>query len=141
MKVCKDCTAEGITTGRAAPHPGPRCQTHHRIVVKARRKASHEKYVQKTYGLADAEYDALLKAQGNVCALCRKPFVYKKGSVDHCHTTEKALGTRASIRGVIHAWENTIIGRFGDDPEKFEAIAEYLRNPPARHVLKGEEAA
>jgi hypothetical protein len=29
-----------------------------------------------------------------------------------------------------------VLGWFQDDPVKFEAIAEYLRNPPARRILK-----
>jgi hypothetical protein len=127
---CKDC---GSTT-RKTPHPGPRCATCHREVVKARRQKARESRVEKIYGLSPDDLSAILTAQGNVCALCQKPFIKRNGSVDHDHSREH-LGMRASVRGVIHGWENTIIGRLGDDPERFRRIADYLENPPARRVL------
>jgi hypothetical protein len=105
--------------------------------VAARRKAARGKRIEQTYGITAAEFDAILAAQGGVCAICLKPFVRKNGSVDHDHKLELVVGARGSVRGIIHAWENTIIGRFGDNPEVFERVAEYLRNPPARKVLGG----
>lgn len=135
MTKCKDCLAEGLDNNRPAPHPGTRCVTHHRAVVKARRTANHGKRVQAVYGLLPGEYDTILDAQGGVCAICRKPFVYKRGAVDHDHAIEKLHGPRASVRGIIHGWENVIIGRLRDDPEYFQAFIDYLQDPPARKVL------
>lgn len=110
------------------------------MVKKSRTTNNHDKYVQKTYGLKPGEYKKLLEAQGNVCAICKKPFVHKRGSTDHDHAIEKLLGPRASVRGIIHGWENVIIGRLHDDPEWFEAFASYLRDPPARKVLGHEDS-
>lgn len=131
-RPCRDCP-EG--SKRPAPKPGPRCVTHHREVVKARRELAAEKRRQKIYGLEEGEYELLLAAQGGVCAICLKPPVTKRLAVDHDHKLELLVGPRGSVRGLVHGWENTILGRFGDDPEMFERAADYLRNPPARRVL------
>lgn len=134
-RVCRDCP-EG--SKRPAPKPGPRCATCHRAVLKARREIAAEQRRQKVYGLEEGEYEKILAAQGGVCAICLKPPVTKRLAVDHDHKLELLVGIRGSLRGLVHGWENTILGRFGDDPERFERAAEYLRNPPARSVLKGQ---
>lgn len=126
MTLCKDCKAEGLTNNRPVYQAG-RCRTHHRAVLKARRERQHAQRVEKTYGLADGEYGALLTFQGGVCALCGRPGVKKRLAVDHDHKT-------GEVRGLIHAWENSFIGRVRDSVEWFERAAEYLRNPPARQA-------
>lgn len=122
MKPCIDCPAG---SKRPAGHPGPRCATHHRAIIKARREKAHAARVQQTYGLRPGEYDELLAFQGGVCALCGKPGVKKRLSVDHCHKT-------GEVRGLIHAWENTIVGRIRDSLTWAENLAEYLRESPAK---------
>lgn len=123
-RICKDCTGAGITSRRPAPHPGPRCTSHHRAFRKAQRARAHAKRVEAVYGLAEGEYDALLAFQGGVCALCGKGFAKKRGAVDHNHKTGR-------VRGIIHGWENTIVGRIRDSAEWAENLAEYLRVSPA----------
>lgn len=133
--TCKDCLAEGVTTSRPAPYPGPRCDTHNRAKKKATRAAAHAKRVQSVYGLEQGEYELLLAAQGGKCAVlkCRARGVVKRLAVDHDHALEH-LG-RASVRGLLCGPHNQAIGEAGDDPAVFDSIAEYLRNPPARAVL------
>lgn len=104
-------------------------------MLKARRAKAKEKRVENIYGITADEYDAILAYQGGVCAICRKGFYRKRGSVDHDHKREH-LGMRASVRGIVHGWCNTMLGRAHDDPEFFERAAEYLRRPPAREVLQ-----
>lgn len=134
-RECKDCIAEGITTKRVAKEPGPRCTTHHRAVLKARRAASHAKRVQGVYGLEPGDYERLHEAQGGKCAVskCRATGKTKKLAVEHDHDKEY-LG-RDSVRGLMCGPHNQWIGQAGDDPEVFESLAEYLRNPPAHKVL------
>jgi hypothetical protein len=129
-KVCKDCVAEGVTTKRPAPHPGPRCTTHDRAVKKARRAASHERMVQSTYGLGPGDYERLYAAQGNHCAVsgCRATGKVKRLAVDHNHAT-------GEVRGLLCGPHNQLIGYNRDNPEAFRSLAEYLENPPARKVL------
>ena len=120
---CKDC---GSST-RPANKPGPRCATCYRSVVKARRERAHARRVEQTYGLAEGEYEKLLAFQGGVCALCRKPFKTKRGAVDHNHKTGR-------VRGIVHGWENTIIGRIGDSAEWARRLVDYLTSSPAERA-------
>lgn len=122
-KVCKDC---GSKT-RPATKPGPRCATCHRAVKKERRDRAHAKRVEKVYGLTDGEYDALLAFQGGVCYLCGKPPVRKRLSVDHNHRTGR-------VRGLIHAWENTILGRIRDSLDWAKNLVSYLEKSPAERA-------
>jgi hypothetical protein len=83
--------------------------------------------VEKVYGLGPGEYEALLAFQGGVCALCGRPFSRKRGAVDHDHTTGR-------VRGIIHGWENTILGRIGDSVQWALRLVAYLQDPPARRA-------
>lgn len=82
--------------------------------------------LENRYGLDRGEWQRMFDAQDGKCALCG---VEQKGwnrfgdtrplVVDHSHTTGKA---RALLCGDC----NTAIGRFGDDPAKLRAAADYL---------------
>lgn len=124
MTNCKDC-APG--SKRPATKPGPRCATHHRAVVKARRERSHAQRVEATYGLGAGEYDALLAFQGGVCAICKKPFKTKRGAVDHRHSDGR-------VRGIIHGYENTLIGRIGDSIDWARNLVAYFEKSPAERA-------
>ena len=130
-RSCKDCTAEGVTTQRPAPHPGPRCHTHHRAARKRAQANAHARMVQKTYGLTGEQYQALYELQGRVCAICRRATgKVKRLAVDHDHRTGEP-------RGLLCGPCNVMIGRYG--PEGFVRALEYLHNPPARRmILKSE---
>ena len=132
-RECKDCLEEGITTGRPAPHPGPRCATHHRERKRATSEGAWAKRVEETYGITSEEYYAILEHQGGVCALCRRANGRSKRlSVDHSHLT-------GEVRGVICSRCNAILGHMRDDPAVADRFAEYLTNPPARAVLVPED--
>lgn len=133
-KPCKDCVAEGVKTKRPAPHPGPRCTSHHRIVLKARRTAQHELMVTRTYGLQPGDYERLYAAQGYRCAItgCRATGKTKRLAVDHNHATQE-------VRGLLCGPHNQLIGYNRDNPEAFRSLADYLENPPARRVLDRPE--
>lgn len=72
------------------------------------------------------EYNALLKAQGGVCAICRKPEKARHRSgtvislaVDHSH------GTKGN-RGLLCHNCNRGIGYLGDDPAILTAACKYI---------------
>lgn len=134
MTACRDCLAEGITTSRPVVQAG-RCATHHRRVTAARKLAAHDKMVQRVYGLEPGDYDRLYEAQGGVCGGCGpwsgRSGKTKKLAVDHDHQS-------GEVRGLLCSDCNRGIGRYRDNPEIFDNLAEYLRNPPARKVLKRE---
>lgn len=120
-KRCKDC----VGGSRPAPHPGPRCTTHHREVIKARKAASHGRWVEKTYGITAEEYQALYVAQGRSCFICRRATGRtKRLAVDHDHKT-------GYVRGLLCGTCNKLLGHLRDDPDLALRIADYLVDPPA----------
>jgi hypothetical protein len=82
-------------------------------------------YLQRRYGLSRADYDALLKRQGGVCAICAKRSE-KTLCVDHCHAT-------GTIRGLLCPKCNRGLGYLADDQSALIAALAYLghRSGPA----------
>jgi hypothetical protein len=132
-KPCKDCLTEGRGKPfRAAPHPGPRCVTHWRIVKKDRKARAHEQHVQRTYDLKPGEYDKLYAAQNGLCYICGPRTGHgghsRRMPVDHDHAT-------GEVRGLLCGICNDILGRWRDDPLCFARGFAYLLEPPARRIL------
>lgn len=128
-KVCVDCASEGVTSKRKAPHPGPRCATHHRAKRNTRKNYTHAAHIMEKYGLTAEEYQRIYEYQGGFCAICKRARgLRRKLSVDHCHTTGEVRMLACSVC-------NRMMGHLRDDPEAFERGAEVLRNPPARQAL------
>jgi hypothetical protein len=92
--------------------------------VKAYRGYKHKLKVK--YGMTFEEYEALLKAQNGVCAVCQRPetVVLKKQvirlAVDHSHSTGK-------VRGLLCRNCNAALGFLNDDILRFQAAIDYLR--------------
>lgn len=64
--------------------------------------------LKRKFNLSKEEYDALLKKQNNVCAICALSCT-KSLAVDHCHTTGKVRGLLCNNcnRGIGHLKELT----------------------------------
>ena len=75
------------------------------------------------YRITDADYEAVLAAQGGVCAITGLTSS-RNFNVDHDHKT-------GLFRGLLSGWANKGLSFFDDDPAQLEAAARYLRNPPA----------
>ncbi|QGJ90668.1 endonuclease VII [Mycobacterium phage Briton15] len=127
---CVDCAAAGITTRRAAPHPGPRCATHHREKRAVRKDTAWEKRLLELYDITADEYWQIYEAQGGRCYICRKGRgLRKKLAVDHDHRT-------GHVRGLLDTPCNrNVLGHLGDDPEALQRGIDYLENPPAFAVI------
>lgn len=79
------------------------------------------------YGITREQYDAMVEAQEGKCAICRRSEWggrHNKPHVDHCHETGR-------VRGLLCDGCNNGLGRFGDDPERLERAAAYLRQAVA----------
>ncbi len=85
------------------------------------------KNLQRNFGITVTEYDALLEAQGGVCAFCHKPQAEgkKRFAVDHDHRT-------GEIRGLLHNNPCNKIAVGYHDTESAKSLMTYLQNPPAR---------
>lgn len=70
----------------------------------------------KRYGLTPEAYDVLLEVHGGRCALCSDTRV----CVDHDHLTGR-------IRGLLCRKCNSGLGLLGDDLNRIQAAADYLR--------------
>jgi hypothetical protein len=134
-KPCVDCQAEGITSKRKTPWPGPRCATHHRAKKRQRSTGSWAARILDTYGITDEEYWAIYEFQGGRCYICQRANGTKKRlSVDHDHKT-------GIVRGLLCTMCNKYtLGWARDCIEFFKRAIEYLTNPPAVQVI-GERIA
>lgn len=81
--------------------------------------------------LTRGQYDQMRSAQNDTCAICKQPEAVLRPSgsvknlaVDHCHDTGK-------IRELLCSNCNMMLGLLGDDPERMERAAEYLREHAA----------
>lgn len=109
-RVCRDCT-------------------------KKRAQSNHRTALLKRYGITPDEYEALLDAQGGVCAVCGGSRRYNL-HIDHDHVVERMCGdTRVSVRGLLCRRCNSLLAKVRDNREVLEGAARYLDDPPARTVL------
>lgn len=91
-------------------------------------------HLMSIYGITVDEYDALLKAQGGVCAICGKPPKTRRLGVDHDHKT-------GVVRGLLcYFCNHRLLGGVKDDVEKLRAAVKYLDNPPAVPVIGARQA-
>lgn len=154
-KVCKDCladwrldrasdeTAMPMKMRRPAPHPGPRCATHHNAERRARRIASKVKRIENTYQLSAADYDALYAFQGGRCALCRRATgATQRLAVDHDHRQalldghDPKKGCHNCVRGLVCSVCNDVLAHARDDHAFGYRVASYLLLPPWRRRLR-----
>ena len=83
-------------------------------------EAERKRNLRLKFGITVEEYDALLEAQGGICAICASPPGKKLLAVDHHHDT-------GAIRGLLCSNCNTSLGLMKDDPDRLERAVAYLR--------------
>jgi len=82
-------------------------------------------HLKRTYGLTRADLDALVDAQGGLCAICeRNPAVH----VDHDHVFGK-------VRGVLCFTCNVALGQLKDDVALFRKAIDYLERTTWQRTL------
>jgi hypothetical protein len=95
------------------------------LMERSARRTAKEQFLWTQWRMTPAQYDALVQAQGGVCAICEKPETLVRFgevdrlSIDHCH-----IGMR--VRGLLCANCNNGLGRFCDDPAILRKAADYL---------------
>lgn len=84
------------------------------------RKGQHRRLMLKKYGLTEADYERMFKAQQGKCAICGTSEGAKaRLCVDHCHGTKK-------VRGLLCRLCNLGIGNLQDDPSLVNRAGTYL---------------
>jgi len=102
-----------------------RCRSCYSLKGKKRYKENKHKHQdykrKKKFGLGKLEYQKLLMAQNNTCAICGIKFPKGKDpSVDHDHKT-------GIVRGLLCSNCNLGLGHFKDDIEVFLKAIQYLK--------------
>jgi hypothetical protein len=111
-------------------------------VRREQKQRAHDRNIESA-DFTSADYWLLYESQGGTCAIltCRAKGKSKHLAVEHDHSCEmghdKNRWCRACVRGLTCSQHNEWIGRTGDNPEIFDSLADYLRNPPAREILMG----
>lgn len=87
-----------------------------------------DRYMRRTFGISEAEYEVRFQAQGGLCAICGKA----ESNRDHRTGAIRALAVdhdHASgvVRGLLCRKCNTAIGLLGDTAESVGAAVRYLR--------------
>lgn len=84
-------------------------------------KQRRERHYVRKYGISIQDYDALVKAQNGLCAICNLPGngKYQKLHVDHCHKTGK-------FRALLCVNCNRGLGYFQDNSECLKKAANYI---------------
>lgn len=140
MAGCKDCLSAGITTSRPAPHPGPRCFTHHKSFQKAQKLRKHSLYTQRNYGLPEGMYAILYAFQGGKCSLClRATGLSKNLAIDHDHSCCPGPASCGKcVRGLVCGPCNSVFSQARDSVDFFSRAIDYLTDPPYHRLLRGK---
>ena len=113
LSRCKQCKAEYARQWRAAnPHKG-------RERYWSDPQGERERHLVRKYGVTQLDYDRMLADQNGGCAICGKQ-QDRALDVDHDHAT-------GAVRGLLCTNCNRMIGHAGDDAERLEVAASYLR--------------
>jgi hypothetical protein len=94
-----------------------RWRLRHPETVRVQRRA---RYIKQLYNLSTVQYNAMLTAQGGVCAICGDPPSYRRLDIDHDHKD-------GSIRGLLCPCCNNALGMLRDRWVLALRAAKYLR--------------
>lgn len=126
MAPTKRTCLRGHDTQQTGRDSNGYCRECFRIVDHKRAPKKREKALLRKYGITEAEYQAMLKQQNGVCAICGKPEylktkagVVRNLTVDHCHKSGK-------VRSLLCSGCNYAIGTINEDPKVARAMAIYL---------------
>ena len=89
---------------------------------------SRDRYLRRTYGITEAQYQQLLEAGGGGCWICGKPPKKRALHVDHDHKTGR-------VRGIL-CWRcNRGLQHYTDEPARLRAAATYLESTRAQEIM------
>lgn len=83
------------------------------------RLANREKVLRREFGITMDQYQAMHKAQGGLCAICKQPENGKSLAVDHNHASGK-------VRELLCGRCNPAVGFLRECPELARELAAYL---------------
>jgi len=95
------------------------CRGCHNAAVKESKERNggyREYHLRRRYGIGQAEVEAMLQAQGGLCAACRTD---EPDHVDHDHKTGR-------VRGMLCALCNQALGNVRDEISRLRGLIDYL---------------
>jgi hypothetical protein len=103
-----------------------------RVAIAAWREKNPDYWIRRNFGLTAADRDAILEAQGGVCAICGSGDPDgREWSIDHSHSCCPGQNTCGNcVRGVVHGSCNLQLGRYeaGQPMAAAEMYENYLRS-------------
>lgn len=123
----RPCVVCGASYRPKARRASKFCSVECKALDRKASGAARGSHLMRKYGITQADYDALLAAQGGGCALCGKTAAEQTRyteflHVDHDHVTGR-------VRGLLCDQHNLLLGRFNDDPALLRRAADYLEAP------------
>jgi hypothetical protein len=82
-----------------------------------------DRYLRRSYGISEDEYNEIFSTQGGVCAICfcgPEKTPRRRLAVDHCHST-------GTVRGLLCVKCNAMIGLAKDKENLLASAIAYLR--------------
>lgn len=125
--ACDPCRLANNSTTKIRAAARVEAQRRH---YRANRGMYAYRAIRLKYNLSEAQYKALLQAQGERCAICGTEVAGNRGrllNVDHDHACcpgHKSCGK--CVRGLLCARCNVGLGSFRDDPDRLLSAATYL---------------
>jgi hypothetical protein len=89
--------------------------------------ADRKSHLKRKYGLTVEQYDAMLGAQGGVCAICGEKPGDLTLHVDHHHES-------GAVRKLLCVRCNNALGLFQESHELFQAAADYLNGHDPKFI-------
>lgn len=126
---CKDCTSKKTSTYYSENSEKYKSlskewyiKNRSRLVEynKNHKEETRQYNLMKKYGIGLDDFDALLKIQGGLCAICKKSSGTKPLFVDHCHKTGK-------VRGLLCGSCNSAIGLLKESTTSMTRAIKYLK--------------
>ena len=121
MKQCRSC---GVEKPLSEFHNKQAdCKECRSRFDRERYLADRSNYYKRTYGITEADYDAMYFEQEGCCAICGKHQTQDKRRfcVDHCHET-------GNVRALLCHNCNTALGKFQDNEDLLRRAADYIRS-------------
>ena len=151
LKLCRDCLEEKPLDNFRKRNGGRKgwisyCNPCFNIRARRWKQENPEKAAARfreatlrRYNLTPADYDAMLAAQGGVCAICKTSEPGGKGRfrVDHDHACcpERMRSCGKCIRGLLCNYCNLHLA--GENPRRLRAALAYLENFRHRSAVQG----
>jgi hypothetical protein len=112
-------------------HKGGRgnCIEWQRSYERARKPDRRPDKLRRDYNMTVEQYDAMLAAQGGLCAICGTAGDGRNLAIDHDHSCcpEPARSCGKCVRGLLCARCNRSLGGLGDTVEAVMRAVDYLR--------------